>query len=82
MISIDLGNVKINGSRILVRAELTTLLKACKDVMGEKDYKYCIEKAETSTEEICKDIDKEIGKDARMDLEKIMRIILGIKEDK
>nr|DAI64668.1 MAG TPA: hypothetical protein [Caudoviricetes sp.] len=82
MISIDLGNVKINGSRMLVKAELATLLKVCKDVMGEEDYKYCIEKAETSTEEICKDIDKEIGKDARMNLEKIIRIILGIKEDK
>jgi len=52
MISVDINKVKFEGPDTLVRAELTILLKACKEQFSEEEYRRCVERAELSEEEI------------------------------
>ena len=46
MIKSDFGTIEINGSEPVVIAELTTLLVALRDVLGEEKYNLCFAESE------------------------------------
>lgn len=50
MIKSDFGTIEINGSEPVVIAELTTLLVALKDVLGEEKYNLALQRANDKAE--------------------------------
>ena len=48
MIKSDFGTIEINGSEPVVMAELTTLLVALRDVLGEEKYNLALQRANNS----------------------------------
>ena len=77
MIKSDFGTIEINGSELVVIAELTTLLVALRDVLGEKKYNTALQRANDKVEH---KKDTEILKSERM--AEVIKAILSGMEDK
>lgn len=77
MIKSDLGTIEINGSELVVIAELTTLLVALRDVLGEKKYNTALQRANDKVEH---KKDTETLKSERM--AEVIKAILSGMEDK
>lgn len=77
MIKSDFGTIEINGSEPVVIAELTTLLVALKDVLGEEKYNLALQRANDKAESK-KDI--KALKSERM--AEVVKAILSGMEDK
>ena len=76
MIKVDMRGVKIAGPKVVLIAELTMLLRTCREELGEEVCKCCVETASLSLSE-----EKfERGLDEKID--RMVKTILGIKEDK
>lgn len=50
MIKSDFGTIEINGREPVVMAELTTLLVALRDVLGEEKYNLVLQRVNDKTE--------------------------------
>lgn len=75
MIKADMRGVKIAGPKVVLIAELITLLRACREELGEEVCKCCVETASLSIsgEEFERGLDEKI--------DRMVKTILGIKED-
>lgn len=77
MIKSDFGTIKINGREPIVMAELTTLLVALRDVLGEEKYNLVLQRVNDKTES---KKDTEALKSERM--AEVIKAILSGMEDK
>lgn len=77
MIKSDFGTIEINGSEPVVIAELTTLLVALKDVLGEEKYNLALQRANDKAES---KKDTKALKSERM--AEVVKAILSEMEDK
>lgn len=77
MIKSDFGTIKINGREPVVMAELTTLLVALRDVLGEEKYNLVLQRVNDKTES---KKDTEALKSERM--AEVIKAILSGMEDK
>ncbi len=77
MIKSDFGTIEINGREPVVMAELTTLLVALRDVLGDEKYNLALQRANDRSE--CKK-DTETLKSERM--AEVIKAILSGMEDK
>lgn len=77
MIKSDFGTIEINGSEPVVIAELTTLLVALKDVLGEEKYNLALQRANDKAES---KKDTKALKSERM--AEVVKAILSRMEDK
>lgn len=77
MIKSDFGTIEINGREPVVMAELTTLLVALRDVLGEEKYNLVLQRVNDKTES---KKDTEALKSERM--AEVIKAILSGMEDK
>ena len=77
MIKSDFGTIEVNGSEPVVIAELTTLLVALRDVLGEEKYNLALQRANDKAES---KKDTEALKSERM--AEVIKAILSGMEDK
>lgn len=77
MIKSDFGTIEINGSELVVMAELTTLLVTLRDVLGEKKYNFALQRVNDKAES---KKDTEALKSERM--AEVIKAILSGMEDK
>ncbi len=77
MIKSDFGTIEINGREPVVMAELTTLLVALRDALGEKEYNLVLQRANDKAES---KKDTEALKSERM--AEVIKAILSGMEDK
>lgn len=77
MIKSDFGTIEVNGSEPVVIAELTTLLVALRDVLGEKKYNLALQSVNDKAES---KKDTEALKSERM--AEVIKAILSGMEDK
>lgn len=83
MISCDKGQIKIEGRKTSIMAELTRLVHALieddgEQVLTEEEVDMCIDMAKKSDEEIDEDTESMINK---MSLEQLLRALIGTLED-
>lgn len=80
MIKSDFGTIEVNGRELVVMAELTTLLVALRDVLGDEKYNLVLQEA--SNMELTKD-GKEISRKGEKErLVEVIKAILSGMEDK
>lgn len=77
MIKSDFGTIEVNGSELIVIAELTTLLVALRDVLGEKKYNLALQRVNDKAES---KKDAETLKSERV--AEVIKAILSGMEDK
>lgn len=77
MIKSDFGTIEINGREPVIMAELTTLLVALRDVLGEEKYNLVLQRVNDKTES---KKDTEALKSERM--AEVIKAILSGMEDK
>lgn len=80
MIKSDFGTIEVNGSEPVVIAELTTLLVALKDVLGEKKYNLALQMANDKAE--CKKDTDTLKSEEKERMAEVIKAILSGMEDK
>lgn len=80
MIKSDFGTIEVNGREPVVIAELTTLLVALRDVLGEKKYNLALQRANDKAESK-KDTDT-LKNEEKERMAEVIKAILGGMEDK
>lgn len=79
MIKSDFGTIEINGSEPVVIAELTTLLVASRDVLGDEKYNLVLQRANDRSESE-KDTETLKSKEKERMAEVIKAILSGMED--
>lgn len=79
MVKSDFGTIEVDGREPVVMAELTTLLVALRDVLGDEKYNLALQ--EVSEEELSED-GKEISRNGEKEriAEVIKAILIGMED--
>ena len=80
MIKSDFGTIEVNGRELVVMAELTTLLVALRDVLGDEKYNLALQRANDKAESK-KDTDT-LKNEEKERMAEVIKAILSGMEDK
>lgn len=80
MIKSDFGTIEVNGREPVVMAELTTLLVALRDVLGDEKYNLALQRANDKAESK-KDTDT-LKNEEKERMAEVIKAILSGMEDK
>lgn len=80
MIKSDFGTIEVNGREPVVIAELTTLLVALRDVLGEEKYNRALQRANEN--ELSKKDTETLRSEEKERMAEVIKAILSGMEDK